>query len=197
VAAQPFNIEVRHAAPRAVDASVKEFWLENPFDFERLKGFNLSMFERNRLYMNRGGNQFADVSFASAIDLDSDPRAVAVGDLNEDGAPDLIVRNVGGGPLRVFLNATAGASAVHIRLRGRRSNAGGIGARLWLEDAAGRVQYREHFPQNSLLAQNANETVFGIGNRPGPFQLRILWPSGAEQRVVVESGRHVLTEPSR
>lgn len=194
VAAQPFNTTMRHKAPRAVDGSVNEFWLENPFDFERLKGFNLSMYERNRLYLNQGGNHFAEASFVSGVDIDSDTRAVAVGDFDEDGRPDLVVRNVGGGPLRLFLNATEAGASVTVRLQGTRSNRQGTGAQMWLE-ADGRTQYREHYPQNSLLTQWAHETIFGVGDAKGPFKLRIRWPSGTEQTIELPPGRHTVTEP--
>lgn len=187
---------MRHLAPREVDPNVREFWLENPFDFERLKGFNLSMYERNRLYLNQGQNKFADASYISGVDLDSDTRATAVGDFNEDGRPDLVIRNVGGGPLRVFLNATESGSSLSVRLQGTQSNRDGTGARMWLTTPAG-VQYREQFPQNSLLTQWANETIFGLGDATGSFELRIVWPSGVEQTVRLAAGRHVVIEPAK
>ena len=65
-------MELRHASPRKLDDNLGEFWLENPFDFQRLKGFNLSMFERNRLFFNQGDCVFADVSHISATDIDAD-----------------------------------------------------------------------------------------------------------------------------
>ena len=84
---------MRHPAPRQVDGEVDEFWLENPFDFEKAdKPVNLSMFERNRLFLNQGEGFLADASHVSGVDLESDTRAVAVGDLNEDGRPDLGVK---------------------------------------------------------------------------------------------------------
>ncbi len=196
MAAQPFDLEKRHKAPRAVDDSIGEFWLENPFDFERNKGFNLSMFERNRMFFNRDGKRFAEVSYLSATDLDSDSRAVAVGDLDADGRPDLIVRNAGGGPLRVFMNKMPALPYVRVTLEGSASNKDGIGARLTL-DTGSRKLYREHFPQNSLYAQSALETIFGLGDHTGSSTLTVVWPSGREQVIEnVQPGPLTIREPS-
>ncbi len=195
MAAQPFNTSKRHSAPRDPDERVNEFWLENPFDFERRKGFNLSMYERNRMFLNMDGRSFAEASHVSATDIDADSRAVAVGDLNEDGRPDLIVRSVGGGVLRVYLNQIPARASVRVTLRGRRSNSAGIGARMVM-DLGGRKLHRDHFPQNSLMAQTATETIFGLGDYDGPMTLTITWPSGAVQVVEnVKPGRHVIEEP--
>ncbi len=186
---------MRLEAPRQVDDRVGEFWLENPFDFERLRNFNLSMYERNRLFLSRGRGVLVDASHLSATDHTSDSRAVAVGDLDEDGRPDLIVRSVGGGPLRVFLNRIRGGRSLHVTLRGTRSNTDGIGARMVLQ-VGDRKLRRDHFPQNSLLSQNANETIFGLGNHRGPFELTIRWPSGTVQVLGdLEPGRIRVVEP--
>ena len=186
---------MRHPAPRQVDGEVDEFWLENPFDFEKAdKPVNLSMFERNRLFLNQGEGFLADASHVSGVDLESDTRAVAVGDLNEDGRPDLIVRSVGGGPLRVFLNRGRQHRSLRVTLRGTQSNSGGIGAQLVLEAGGARL-YREHAPQNSILAQSALETVFGLGDYEGPLRLTITWPSGTVQVLEdMEPGRIEITE---
>lgn len=197
VASQPFNTETKHAAPRKVDDSLGEFWLANPWEFEKKENaVNLSMYERNRLYMNQGSGSLADASYGSGVDLESDTRAVAVGDLNEDGRPDMIIRNVGGGPLRVYMNRSKAKGGIRVTLRGTKSNSEGIGAQLYLE-VGGRVLYREHFPQNSMIAQSANETIFGLGEYEGPVKLKIRWPSGIEQVVEdLERGRVLITEPA-
>lgn len=181
-------------APREVDEEVDEFWFDNPFDL-RLP-FNLSMYERNRMFINRGEGKLLEISYSSGADIDSDSRAVAVGDLNEDGRPDMVVRNVGGGPLRVYLNEMTGGRALTVTLRGSRSNRGGIGARLVLE-LGQRKLYREHFPQNSLMAQNALETIFGLGEHAGPMKLTVRWPSGTVQALNdVRPGRLCVEEPA-
>ena len=194
MAAQPFDITATHDAPRAPDGILDEFWLENPFDFQSNAGVNLSRFERNRMMFNVGGARFVDVSAVSTTDIDSDTRAVAIGDLNNDGRPDLIVRNSGGGPLRIFLNRIEQGSSIKVLLKGTTSNAQGIGARLWLT-VGERTLYREHFPQNSMAAQNALETIFGLGTHEGPARLEIQWPTGKRQVVEnLTAGTHTITE---
>ena len=185
---------LRHASPRELDDDLGEFWLENPFDFQRLKGFNLSMFERNRLFFNRGDCVFADVSHISATDINADSRSVAVGDLNEDGRPDLVVRGVGGGPFRIFLNRITNHRSLRVTLGGKRSNPEGIGTRLKLTLGA-RVLHRDHFPQNSYSSQNANETIFGLGDYQGPMTLSIRWPSGHVDTHDVDAGSVHFEEP--
>ena len=187
-------MELRHASPRKLDDNLGEFWLENPFDFQRLKGFNLSMFERNRLFFNQGDCVFADVSHISATDIDADSRSVAVGDLNEDGRPDLVVRGVGGGPLQIFLNRITEHRSLHVTLRGNKSNPEGIGARIQLT-IVDHTLVRDHFPQNSYSSQNATETIFGIGGHQGPMTLSISWPSGHKETHPVEAGRLLFEEP--
>ena len=186
---------MRLPAPRELDSSIDEMWVGNVADFETLGEFNLSMYERNRLFLNQGRGRLVDASHASGTDIPADSRAVAIGDLDEDGRPDLVVRSSGGGALRVFLNRAVGGGSLGVTLRGHASNRDGIGARLRLE-VGERTLYREHFPQNSMMAQNATETIFGLGSEPGPFRLTIEWPSGVEQ--VLEDlmpGRHLVEEP--
>ena len=80
-----------------VDRDAGEFWYENPFQIVT-NGENLSAFERNCLFMNLDGQAFIDGSFASGADIDSDSRSVIATDMNADGAIDLLVGSVGGGP---------------------------------------------------------------------------------------------------
>ena len=138
----------------------------------------------------------ADASTISGIDIDSDTRAVAVGDLNLDGRPDMVVRGIGGGPLRVFLNRCDASNSLRVTLRGSKSNSRGIGARLILE-TGDRELYREHFPQNSMIAQSATETIFGLNEDSKPAKLTIRWPSGAVQVLDnLAPGRRRISEPT-
>jgi hypothetical protein len=187
---------MRLPSPRQLDDGIGEMWVENIADFESAGEFNLSMYERNRVFMNGGRGALVDASFVSGADITSDSRAVAVGDIDEDGRPDLLVRSAGGGAIRLFRNKTTSGDSVLVTLEGSRSNSQGMGARLVLE-VGDRALYREHFPANSLMAQSALETIFGVGDAEGPFKLTVTWPSGAVQTLDdVVPGRLVVVEPA-
>ena len=61
---------------------------------------------RNRLFHNRGGGRFEDVSAGSRLDIEGHGMGVAVGDVDNDGRPDVYVSQYGGG--RLFRNLGAG-----------------------------------------------------------------------------------------
>ena len=81
-----------------LDAKLGEFWVGNPWEIVQ-HGHNLSAFERNRVYLNVGGRDFLDVSHLSGADTTATAAAVVAADFRNTGMPDLIVRQVGGGPL--------------------------------------------------------------------------------------------------
>jgi hypothetical protein len=60
----------------------------------------------NRLYRNEGSRRFVDVSAESGLDFSAVGMGVAVGDVNNDGYPDLFVTNYGGD--RLFQNCRDG-----------------------------------------------------------------------------------------
>jgi len=62
--------------------------------------------DRDRLYRNLGNGQFADVTEAAGLGDDLFSQGVTVGDLNNDGFPDLYVANIGQN--RLYLNAGDG-----------------------------------------------------------------------------------------
>jgi hypothetical protein len=57
---------------------------------------------RNRLYRQLPGGRFQDVSAGSGLDIAGYNMGVAVGDVNNDGRPDVLVTQYGG--VRLFLN---------------------------------------------------------------------------------------------
>jgi len=177
--AQPLDRNAELPALGDVDREGGEFWVDNPFKIPA-SGNNLSAYERNRLFLNLGGDGFLDASFASAADIDSDSRAVIVADFDRDGASDLLVGSVGGGPLRLFLNRFPKASYARIRLEGSESNRAGIGARL-TATVAGRKLVRDVFPHNGFMGQGPGETVLGLGTAQSIDRLEVRWPSGKNQ----------------
>jgi hypothetical protein len=194
---QPSQRGARITQPGKLDSSLGEFWVENPWDIIT-KGHNLSSYERDRLFLNVGGRDFADVSGLSGADSDGDGRSVVAADFRNEGQMDLIVRQVGGGPLLLFENQMPRRHYLEVSLRGTASNRQGIGSRLTLE-AGGRKQMQELYPINTYQSQGPTRVHFGLGDATRVDRLVISWPSGEEQELKDLAGdRHVVvTEGSQ
>ncbi len=193
---QPCNRNCDIKQPGALDAKLGEFWVGNPWEIIT-EGHNLSAFERNRMYLNVGGREFLDVSHISGTDSDGDGRSVVAADFRNTGMADLIVRQVGGGPLLLFENRLPPAHHLTVTLRGDKSNRRGIGARLTAE-VNGRKIVRELFPACGYFSQAPSQIHFGLAGDAKVDKLTIRWPSGRVQVLTgVAADRHVVIDESR
>ena len=175
---QPFDQKAKCEAAGKLDESIGEFWLENPWQPSE---HNLSAYERNRVLINGRSEFFVDASHAcGGADMDSDSRSVIAGNFNEDGMPDLLIRNSGGGPLRLFLNRFPKTNWIQLSLVGQKSNSHGIGARITATFGGEKVQ-REMQSQNCFLGQSPAVIHIGMGEATTIDQLTIQWPSGETQ----------------
>ena len=179
VVSQPLNRYSRIEALGDLDEEAGEFWVENPFMMMGIRA-NLSSYERNRAFLNVDGKSFIDVSFASAVDIDSDSRSVIAADFNRDGATDLLVGSVGGGSLRLFLNRFPKQNSVRIELVGVESNRAAIGARL-VAHVGSRQIVRDVFPANGFMGQGPVEVMLGLGSAKRIDRLQVRWPNGKTQ----------------
>jgi len=188
---QPFDRGASVPVPGVVDKSLGEFWVNNPWDMIR-EGHNLSAYERKRAFLNVQGKDFLDISYLTGADSDGDGRSVAAGDFRNDGRLDLVVRQVGGGPLLLFENQFPKAHYLTVSLRGTASNRLGIGARL-TATVAGRDLTRELYPHNSFRSQMPSRLHFGLGDATRIDRLTVRWPSGAVQSLYdLAADRHVV-----
>ena len=177
---QPLDRNASISALGDVDRAAGEVWVDNPFLMPS-QGINLSAFERNRMFLNLDGRSFVDASFTSAADIESDSRGVVAADFDRDGAPDLLVLSVGGGPLRLFLNRFPGsAKRTRVQLIGTASNRAAIGARV-VAEAGGRSIVRDLFPHNGGFGQAPVELTLGLGRAERIERLTVRWPTGRTQ----------------
>ncbi|MGI9472696.1 MAG: CRTAC1 family protein [Rubripirellula sp.] len=192
---QPFDQFAKHKQLGDLDEDAGEFWMENPW---MAGGHNLSAYERNGVLLNQGNGKFVDISYLSGADLESDSRSIVSADFNQDGMPDLMLRNSGGGALYVFENQFPKTSWLTVKLRGTSSNSQGIGAKLKLE-AAGKTIHRNLQTHNSLFSQMPSSVHFGLGDAERIDRLTIQWPSGIDQTLtnIEVNQRLVVEEPAR
>lgn len=182
-----------------VDREAGEFWVANPF-LMLANHQNLSAYERNKVYLNMKGQSFLDISYASLADIDSDSRSAIAADFDRDGAPDMLVGSVGGGPLRLFLNRYPQKNRVQIKLIGVQSNRDAIGTRV-VADCGNRKVVRDVFAANGFQGQGPPELSLGIGDAAQIDHLNVRWPTGriqvfenieAGSRITIHEGKNQL-----
>lgn len=178
---QPFNRNSNLEAAGPLDEESGQFWVGNPWAIVD-DDHNLSAFERNAAYLSKGGKGFGNVSFLSGTDSDGDSRSVVPVDLNGDGMLDLMVRQSGGGALRIFANQFPKKQWLRVSLQGVKSNRQGIGARIVVETKSLK-QTRELLTSNTFSSQKPDDVYFGLGDETEITNVTIHWPSGEVQTL--------------
>jgi hypothetical protein len=146
-----------------------------------MRGRSLSGYEQKCVWLNKGG-RFVDVAQAVGVTDTYDGRAVALADLWNRGALDVVVTNQKG-PLLVYRNTvTKDNQWVQFELEGSRSNRSAIGARVRLF-WNGRQQLQEVSGGSGYAAQNQRRLHFGLGKDPRVEKVVIEWPSGQKQTI--------------
>ncbi len=124
--------------------------------------------------LRNGGGKFrlAELNGAPAVA----GRGAAFGDLNNDGAMDVVVSVLEERPL-VFLNRRPAGQWLTLRLIGTKSNRDGIGAKV----RVGRQLVEAH-TVGSYLSSSDPRVHFGLGDETR-VTVRIEWPSGQVQTL--------------
>ena len=154
------------------------------------QGFSFSGRERNRCFLNTGGQQFADASYITGLDFIDDGRGTAVVDWDHDGDLDLWISNRTGPRVRMLQNRSPdGNQFVAVRLQGTRCNRDAIGARVQLHlrktipgeesssDGQGKTLIRTLRAGEGFLSQSSKWVHFGLGTNWEIERLTVHWPS--------------------
>jgi tetratricopeptide (TPR) repeat protein len=127
-----------------------------------------------RVRRNIGGNINFDAGFRETM---GDTRALATGDINGDGAVDLLTVN-SKGEIVALKNEGAGKNYIAINLTGKSSNRGAVGTKAELRSGSLRQKLEVYA---SSPAPASSSLVFGLGYRSAVDSLQLLWPSGVLQ----------------
>jgi len=153
--------------------------------------------ERNRLFMNRSGKSFDDVSGISGLNSDSDSRSFAVVDFDKDGWQDIVLASVTSPVISFFRNqmgeiesnaqncrlvvdCVGGNDAAIASTQFGNRDGFGVKVKVFVGD---QVLVREKRSSEGLAAQNSKLLHFGLGTDAMASKIEIHWPSGTSQQI--------------
>lgn len=131
-----------------------------------------------RLFVNDGHANFRDQAKAWGVAARLDGRGCSVGDLDGDGAPDLVAAVVGQRPL-LYLNRAPVGNRLRLDLQGTTSNRDAVGARVTVTWPGHRL-VQQRTAGAGYLSEDAPTLDFGLAGR-GAADLEVDWPSGVHQ----------------
>jgi hypothetical protein len=149
-------------------------------DFQRLVDAMSSTKLPNYGFHNRGDSTFANESAAWGLDTPSFSSGAAYGDLDGDGALDLVVNNVNDEAFVYRNNARTLTQNrfLQVRLDGSGANRFGVGAKVTLW-SGGREFYQEEEPTRGFQSSVDYVLTFGVGPRDTLDSIKVEWPGRA------------------
>jgi hypothetical protein len=161
--------------------------------------------QKTLVYRNLGNGKFEDITKTAgpALETPRPARGLAVGDVDGDGRPEVVIVNMNSTP-SLLKNVGPRQNFLSVALTGTKSNRSAIGARVTVQTS--RRQIDEVMSGGSYYSQNDMALYFGLANAAVVNRLEIRWPSGqiqewtdvpANQSLLITEGSATLRTRSK
>jgi hypothetical protein len=161
---------VANGAVRVIEAQANQ---GNPYPFH----------QPNQLFHNLGDGHFEEVTARAGpvFALSEVSRALATGDLDNDGDPDVLLIN-NAGPARILLNQVGQDYPwLGLRLLDREGKRDLLGARALVRRKGHPDLWRRSRSDASFAASNDARILFGLAAETAIDHLEIHWPDGKSE----------------
>lgn len=152
------------------------------------------------VFHNEGQSHFQSVGKRIGFTERMVGRGAAYADVNNDGAPDVLV-TTNNGPAHLWLNRGGDQNnSIRIQTVGTRSNRDGIGAVISVKTPTGLNKQTVH-SGSSYCSQSELPVIFGMGKEDMADGVEIDWPSGhhdsiarlpANKTYMIQEGARIL-----
>ena len=139
--------------------------------------------EINQLFRNRGDGTFEEVTEIAGVAFTRSDvsRALAIGDLDNDGDVDVLVVN-NNGPARLLINQVGQRRHwVGLRLVGRAGKRDMLGARVAVIRDGKQPLWRQSRTDGSFAAANDPRILVGLADLATPVGVLVVWPDGERE----------------
>ena len=146
-------------------------------------------------FCNEGEHRFSNATAAWGLGQPSFGNGAAYGDLDGDGAPDLVVNNINQEAFIYRNNARTILPNNHylqVKLEGEGPNRFAIGAQVTL-DAGGQTLYQEEEPSRGFQSSVDYVLTFGLGNVDTVRSVTVAWPDGRMSQLANVAANQRLT----
>ena len=139
--------------------------------------------QHDTMFENLVGKTFLDVSGEMGQDFQriGYQRGSAFGDLNNDGAMDIVVTSLNAAPRILMNSADSGNHWLLLSLTGHKSARDAVGAKIKLTTASGRVLYNHVAISVGFMSSSDKRVHFGLGDETKVSSIEIRWPGGTRQ----------------
>ncbi len=145
------------------------------------------------LFKNLGNGRFTNVTrqMGTSFNQRRVGRGAAYGDVNNDGAPDLVI-TTNHGPASLFLNEGETNNSLRIKLVGVKSNRDGLDSVVKVR-SGGMTQTEMLTNGGSYLSSSELILTFGLGRQKKADWVQINWPSGHKDIVKDVAANELIT----